>query len=204
VTYRQKQTVQSAHPVPIDSQVAATLRYIRATMEAASSIAVPGSAGSAMGIVGLLAAGLASTAALRAHWLLIWLLAAVVAAGLGVALMARPASLRGLTLSGTPIRKLALCLVPSMFAGLVMTAVHWSSGNLHAIPGTWLLLYGCALVAASVPTTGAIAVMGGLFIALGLLALLLPDALQTLLLGTGFGGLHLLFGFLIGRAGHGR
>ena len=54
------------------------------------------------------------------------------------------------------------------------------------------------------PTTGAIAVMGGLFIALGLLALVLPDALQTLMLGLGFGGLHLLFGFLIGRAGHGR
>ena len=204
MTYRQKQTVQSAHPVPIDSQVAATLRYIRATMEAASSIAVPGSAGSAMGIVGLLAAGLSSSAALRAHWLLIWLLAAALAAGLGLALMARPASLRGLTLSGTPIRKLALCLAPSIFAGLVMTAVHRSSGNLHAIPGTWLLLYGCALVGASVPTTGAIAVMGGLFIALGLLALVLPDALQTLMLGLGFGGLHLLFGFLIGRAGHGR
>jgi hypothetical protein len=43
-----------------------------------------------------------------------------------------------------------------------------------------------------------------LFIALGLLALLLPDGLQTLMLGTGFGGLHLLFGFLIGRSGHGR
>jgi hypothetical protein len=203
VTYPQKHTVQSAQPVRIDTQVAATLRYIRGTMEAASSLAVPGSAGSAMGIVGLLAAALSSTAALRAHWLAIWLLAAAVA-GLGVALMARPSSLRGLTLSGTPVRKFALCLVPSMFAGLVMTAVHWTSGNLHAIPGTWLLLYGCALIAASVPTTGAIAVMGGLFIALGLLALLLPDGLQTLMLGTGFGGLHLLFGFLIGRSGHGR
>ncbi len=191
MTYPQKQTVQSAQPVRIDTQVAATLRYIRGTMEAASSLAVPGSAGSAMGIVGLLAAALSSTAALRAHWLAIWLLAAAVAAGLGIALMARPSSLRGLTLSGTPL-------------GLVMTAVHWTAGNLHAIPGTWLLLYGCALVAASVPTTGAIAVMGGLFIALGLLALLLPDGLQTLMLGTGFGGLHLLFGFLIGRSGHGR
>jgi len=204
VPYPQKQAVQPAHPVRIDSQVAATLRYIRGTMEAASSIAVPGSAGCAMGVVGVLAAVLSSTAGLRAHWLGIWLLAAAVAAGLGVALMARPASLRGLTLSATPIRKFALCLIPSMFAGAVMTAVHWTSGNLHAIPGTWLLLYGCGLIAASVPTTGAIAVMGGLFIALGLLALVLPDGLHTLVLGLGFGGLHLLFGFLIGRSGHGR
>jgi len=204
VTNPEKQTVQSANTVRIDSQAAATLRYIRASMEAASSIAVPGSAGSAMGLVGLLAAVLASTPGLREHWLGIWLLAAAVAASLGTALVARPSSLRGLTLSGTPIRKLALCLIPSMFAGAVMTAVHWTSGNLHAIPGTWLLLYGCALIAASVPTTRTIAVMGGLFAALGLLALLLPDSLQTLMLAMGFGGLHLLFGFLIGRAGDGR
>ena len=46
--------------------------------------------------------------------------------------------------------------------------------------------------------------MGGLFVALGLLALVLPDGLHTLMLGLGFGGLHLLFGFLIGRADHGR
>jgi hypothetical protein len=55
-----------------------------------------------------------------------------------------------------------------------------------------------------VPTTRTIAVMGGLFVALGLLALLLPENLQTLMLGMGFGGLHLLFGFLIGRAGDDR
>jgi hypothetical protein len=188
-----------ANIVRIDSQAAATLRYIRASMEAASSIAVPGSAGSAMGLVGLLAAVLSSTPGLREHWLGIWLLAAAVAASLGTVLVARPSSLRGLTLSGTPIGKLALCLIPALFAGAVMTAVHWTSGNLHAIPGTWLLLYGCALIAASVPTTRTIAVMGGLFVALGLCALLLPDGLQTLMLGLGFGGLHLLFGFLIGR-----
>ena len=204
MTKPEKQTVQSANTVRIDSHAAATLRYIRASMEAASSIAVPGSAGSAMGLVGLLAAVLSSTSGLREHWLGIWLLAAAVAASLGTALVARPSSLRGLTLSGTPIRKLALCLIPSMFAGAVMTAVHWTSGNLHAIPGTWLLLYGCALIAASVPTTRTIGVMGGLFAALGLLALLLPDNLQTLMLGMGFGGLHLLFGFLIGRAGDDR
>jgi hypothetical protein len=204
VSNPEKQTVQSANTVRIDSQAAATLRYIRASMEAASSIALPGSAGSAMCVVGLLAAVLSSTPGLREHWLGIWLLAAAVAASLGTALVARPSSLRGLTLSATPIRKLALCLIPSIFAGAVMTAVHWSSGNLHAIPGTWLLLYGCALIAASVPTTRTIAVMGGSFAALGLLALLLPDGLQTLMLGVGFGGLHLLFGFLIGRAGDDR
>jgi hypothetical protein len=87
-----------------------------------------------------------------------------------------------------------------------MTAVHWSDGNLHAIPGTWLLLYGCALVAASAPTTRTftIGLLGGVFATLGLLALALPDSLQMLLLGAGFGGLHMVFGLLIGRTDRGR
>jgi hypothetical protein len=102
------------------------------------------------------------------------------------------------------LRKFALCLSPSLGAGLVMTAVHWFGGNLHAIPGTWLLLYGCALLTASTATTRIIAVLGGLFIAFGLITLLLPDDLHVFMLGAGFGGLHIIFGFLIGRMGHGR
>jgi hypothetical protein len=67
-----------------------------------------------------------------------------------------------------------------------------------------LLLYGCALISASVASTQTIAVMGGAFVALGLLALVLPDSLQILMLGVGFGGLHVLFGLLIGRTGRDR
>jgi hypothetical protein len=67
-----------------------------------------------------------------------------------------------------------------------------------------LLLYGCALVAASVSTTRTIGVMGGSFICLSLPAFVLPENLQILVLGVGFGGLHILFGNLIGRVGHGR
>jgi hypothetical protein len=74
----------------------------------------------------------------------------------------------------------------------------------HAIPGTWLLLYGCALISASVAASRMLAYMGLAFVALALLALVLPDSLQILILGVGFGGLHMLFGFLIGRTGHDR
>lgn len=191
--------MRSANTVQIESHAAATLRYIRASMDGAASVAVPGSAGIAMGSVGLLATALAYIPSLREHWLGIWLVAAVVAAGVGLPLITQPASLRGLTLSGTPVRKFALCLLPSLFGGVVMTGVHWSSGNLHAIPGTWLLLYGCALISASVATTRTIAVMGASFVVLGVLALLLGSEAQVLMLGAGFGGLHILFGLLIGR-----
>jgi hypothetical protein len=194
--------MRSANTVQIDSHAAATLRYIRASMDGAAAVAVPGSAGIAMGSVGLLAMALSCVPSLREHWLGIWLVAALVAAGVGLPLITQPSSLRGLTLSGTPVRKFALCLLPCLFGGVVMTGVHWSSGNLHAIPGTWLLLYGCALISASVATTRTIAIMGASFVILGVLALLLGSELQVFMLGAGFGGLHILFGLLIGRNTH--
>jgi hypothetical protein len=190
--------------VRLDSHAAATLRYIRSSMEGAVLLAVPGSAGIVLGSIGLLATALCLAPGLRNYWLGIWLGAALIGAVVGGVMIVRESSLRDLRLAGTPLLKFALCLSPSLGAGLVMTAVHWFGGNLHAIPGTWLLLYGCALVAASAATIRIIMTLGALFILLGLLALLLADDLQILMLGAGFGGLHIVFGFLIRRMSHGR
>ena len=66
--------MRQPHTVALDSHAAATLRYIRASMEAAGTVAVSGSAGVTMGAVGLLAAALASSPALRPHWLIVWLI----------------------------------------------------------------------------------------------------------------------------------
>jgi hypothetical protein len=193
-----------AKTVALDSHAAATLRYIRASMEAAGTLAVPGSAGVAMGMIGLFAAALASTPQLRPHWLAVWLTAAMTASGVGGVIMARQSSRQGSTLLGAPARKLVLCLAPGLFAGAVMTVVEYRSNDLHAIPGTWLLMYGCALISTSATTTRIVGVLGALFALLALLAFTLPDNLQTLILATGFGALHIIFGLLIGRDGHGR
>jgi hypothetical protein len=193
----------ATNTVHIDSHAAATLRYIRASMEAAASLAVPGSAGHAMGAVGIVASVLASSASLAPHWLAIWLTAAAIAASVGTVLVFRPASLRALAATSSPARKFALCLFPAPFGGAVMTAVLWANGLLAAIPGTWLLFYGCGLIAASVATNAKIAVMGTLFVALGLIAFAAPPPTHSLLLGLGFGGLHVLFGFVLGRSSHG-
>lgn len=192
----------TANMVQIDSRALATLRYIRKSMDAASSLAVPGSSGIAMGCIGLAATALSLVPRMQEHWVSIWLLAAVVAAGLGGALLARPSPLRGLTPMGLHFRKFALCMFPSLFAGAVLTAVLWYSGPQQALPGMWLLLYGCGLMAVSIVAAAMIAAMGGLFIALGVLAFLVPSPYQVFLLGLGFGGLHILFGTLIGRTPH--
>jgi hypothetical protein len=196
--------VPPAKTVALDSHAAATLRYIRASMDAAGTLAVPGSAGVAMGTIGLFAAAFASTPPLRAHWLAVWLTAGVTASGVGGVIMARQSSRQGSTLLGAPARKLVLCLAPGLFAGAVMTVVEYRLGVLHAIPGTWLLTYGCALISTSASTTRIVGVLGALFVLLALLAFTLPDALQTLVLAVGFGALHIIFGLLIGRDSHGR
>src|ERR1700683_2300146 len=169
--------VPRSNTVTIDAHAAATLRYIRASMERAGSLAVPGFAGVVMGLIGLGAACLAAMTTLRTHARLVWLAAAPLAALCGAIVMARQFALQG-SVWGATVRKLLLCLLPSLFAGGIITAVHWQAGNLHAIPGTWLLLYGCALISASAPTARIVAVLGALFVLLGLAALLLPDRLQ--------------------------
>jgi hypothetical protein len=197
-------SMQSHRPVPIESRALGTLSYIRASMDAASSLAVPGMAGIVMGCIGSAATVLASLPPLSRHWLALWLVAACAAAVLGGALMARQATQRGSTLRFGPFRKFLLCLGPSLLAGAVLTFVLWRAGEEHSIPGTWLLLYGCAVISASTVTNARsmrlIAMMGAMFMALGGLAFALPSGAHNLLLGAGFGAVHLVSGILIGRA----
>jgi hypothetical protein len=192
----------TSSPVLIDSHAIATLRYIRASMDAAATVAVPGSAGLAVGSIGVLATALALSPALHTWWLLVWLVAAPVAATAGGLLLSRQFALRGFTWLGAPVRKVALCLLPGLFAGGVLTVVEWKAQQLHAIPGTWLLLYGCALVCTSAMTSKLVGVLGGLFGALALVAFWVPDSMEIVVLGLGFGGLHLGFGVLTRRRDH--
>jgi hypothetical protein len=189
--------------VNLDMHAIATLRYIRASMDGAGSVAIPGSAGFAMGGIGLAAAGLSLMPDFEQYWLPIWLVAAPLAAIVGALLLANSGSLATFVATGTPGRKLALGLLPSLFAGAVMTAVLWTADRTMAIPGTWLLLYGCGLISASVSTTAIVARMGLCFTGLGVVALLGPAMLQIPLLALGFGGLHIIFGILIARGAHG-
>jgi hypothetical protein len=200
-----KPAIPSANTVAIDEHAHATLRYIRASIDGAASLAVSGSAGIVIGLVGLCAALLSATVSARMHWLGIWLLSAPIAIVLGGTVMARQWYVQGRTLFGAPVRKFVLCLAPSVIAGALLTAVDLTDGHVHAIAGTWLLLYGSAVLAASAVTIRPLCWLGALFLFLGTIALLAPVSAQNLLLGAGFGGLHLLFGvYLMGRGSHGR
>jgi hypothetical protein len=184
--------------VALDTHALGTLQYIRASIDAAGLLAVPGSAGIAMGAVGVLTALLVSLKPLAAHWLQIWLIAGLVAIAFGTALMVHQVVTRGTALYRGPLRKFLMCLCPPLLVGGVLTWQLWLHGQIALIPGVWLLMYGCAVMAASTLTRRALAVMGALLAVLGVIALQLPSSYQNAVLGVGFGGLHLLFGILIG------
>jgi hypothetical protein len=200
--------IQSEAPAAIESRALGTLDYIRASIESSSSMDVPGMAGIVMGIIGILAAIAASLPRWAPHWLAIWVFAAAAALLLGGALVARQIVERGHTRYLGPARKFLLCLFPALLAGAVLTSVLWTAGITRAIPGMWLLLYGCAVLSASTVTSAGIArlicIMGALFVGLGSLAFVLPSAAHTAILGLGFGVLHIIFGVLIGRSSHGK
>ena len=193
--------------IGIESRALGTLAYIRTSIESSSSMDVPGMAGIVMGIIGLLAAIAVSLPRWGAHWLGIWLAAAATAFILGGALVARQIVQRGHSRYLGPVRKFLLCLCPALLAGAVLTVVFGTTGMTNVIPGMWLLLYGCAVLSASTVTTAGIArlicTMGALFVALGMITFALPATAHTAMLGLGFGVMHIIFGFMIGRLTHG-
>ena len=199
--------MQSNRPVPIESRALGTLSYIRASIDAASSLAVPGLAGIVMGIIGTAAAVLTYFPPLHSYWLETWFSAAGLGFVLGGALLARQATQRGGTLLSGPFRKLLLCLLPALFAGAALTAMLLLTFRIELVSGTWLMLYGSAVISASTVTNARslpiVASMGALFMALGVAAFILPTSTHTILLGVGFGGLHLISGIVIGRINHG-
>ena len=192
----------NSNTVAIDSHALGTLNYIRASIEAAGAFAVPGIAGIAMGVVGVIATLVASLPALANFWLEIWLIAAMLACAIGVLLIARQPA-RGFVLYRGPARKFVLSLCPALLAGAVLSGVFWQEGLTSLVPGMWLLLYGCAVLSASMMTSAAmmrlIMLMGALFVVYGVVAFQLPPRWHNYTLGMGFGVLHLLFGILIGR-----
>ena len=193
-------------PVAIESRALGTLAYIRASIESAGSMDVPGMAGIVMGVIGLLASVVVSTPRAAPHWLGIWLSAAAVALLFGGGLVAHQVARSGQARFLGPARRFLLCLCPALLAGAVLTLVLWGAA-VDAIPGMWLLLYGCAVLSASTVTNAAITrlvcTMGALYVALGCIAFALPAAAHTAMLGLGFGALHIVFGVLIGRSTRG-
>jgi hypothetical protein len=161
---------------------------------------IPGSAGIAVGAVGLAAATLASSEAFRAQWLVIWLVAAAIGGCVGALCLAEGTGCSREYRLAAGMCRVYGRLLPSLFAGAVLTAVLWRAGLTRAVPGVWLLLYGCALMHVSAVASRGMAVLGALFGALALVAFGAPQSQQLAILGLGFGELHILHGVVTLRS----
>jgi hypothetical protein len=175
------------------------LSFIRSTMERATAFtAVPGWGGVAMGLTALLATILAHGRPL-AEWLTVWLLASVIALGIGGWSMAVKARRGGTSVFSYSGRRFVLSYVPPLAVGALLTLVLVRADLYHILPGTWLLLYGTGVVTGGAFSVRVVPLMGLCFMVLGAIALLAPPAWGEWLMMAGFGVLHVIFGLIIAR-----
>ena len=187
-------------PPALHTRAMDNLRFIRETMERASSFtAVPGWGGVVMGVSALCAAYVASQQATARAWVLTWMVEGLLAFVIGGWAMDRKARAAELPLLSGPGRKFALGLAPPIFAGALLTIVLYRTSGASLIPGMWLLLYGTGVVTGGMFSVGIVPIMGLCFMTLGALAILCPAAWGNVFMAFGFGGLHIIFGIIIAR-----
>jgi hypothetical protein len=180
--------------------VAEDLRFIRDTMErSAAFTAVSGWGYLIIGLTALATAWLAARQLSYFAWLEIWLAEGLLAGAIGLLSCTWKANRRGLPLFSGPARKVALGLAPPIVAGAFLTFLLYRAGFTSALPATWLLLYGAGIMTGGAFSVAILPVMGLCFMLLGGFAVLAPVTWGNLFLATGFGGLHMIFGWLIAR-----
>jgi hypothetical protein len=176
------------------------LRFIRDTMErSAAFTAVSGWGQVLLGFTALAAAWLAAQQSSPFGWLRVWLSEGLLAVAIGLLACTWKANRRGLPLFSGPARKVALSLAPPLVAGAFLAFLLFRAGLQSALPATWLLLYGAGIMTGGAFSVQIVPVMGLCFMLLGGLTVLGPAAWGNWFLAAGFGGLHILFGFLIAR-----
>ncbi|HEU4631501.1 MAG TPA: hypothetical protein VFS08_17235 [Gemmatimonadaceae bacterium] len=188
-------------PPALHARAMDNLRFIRETMERAGSFtAVSGWAMCATGGLALVAALVAEFDANSPRWLAAWMGALVGSVAISVWATVRKARRAGMPLLSGPGRKFVLAFSPPMLVGALLTVVLVRSGQAALLPGTWLLLYGTAVLAAGAFSVRVVPAMGGCFFLLGAAALFAPPQVAHVLMLLGFAGLHVGFGIAIARS----
>jgi hypothetical protein len=187
-----------SEPVRIGDHALENIRYIREAMERAGSFtSIPGWGGVWIGIMALNTALFARKAEGQ-DWLVYWLMLVPLAAAIGFGLMWVKGRRAGVDFTAPAARRFFASYFAPIVAAAILTYVFWRGGFYGAMPAMWLLLYGTSFVSAGAYSINLIRVMGVLFMLLGAAAAMVPAA-GNILMGAGFGGLHLIFGIVIAR-----
>jgi hypothetical protein len=176
------------------------LRFIRETMERAGSFtALPGWGVIAMGITAIGAAAIASQQPSSRDWLMTWIVEAAIAISIAGWTMVSKAREAGTSLLSGPGRRFVYSFAPPLLAGALVTLLLVRLGAIGEIAGVWLLLYGTGVVTGGAFSVRIVPLMGLCFMVLGTVALFCPTPWGNAFLGSGFGGIHILFGMVIAR-----
>lgn len=188
-------------PPALHERAMDNLRFIRETMERASSFtAVPGWGQVAIGVTAIAATYAGSIQTKPRLWLMTWIVEALLSVLIAGGAMRRKAAAAETPLMSGPFRKVAFSFTPPMVVGVLLTIILFRAGLTSAIPGMWLLLYGVAVVTGGAFSVSIVPVMGVCFLVLGSAALFSPPSFGNFYLAAGFGGLHIVFGGLIARS----
>jgi len=176
------------------------LKFIRETMERASSFtAVSGYGEVVIALTAFVAALVASRQGSPEEWMAVWFVEAALSLVIAAAAMMRKARRAGVPLLTAAGRKFLLSFAPAIVVGALLTAALYRGGLIGAMPGTWLAMYGTAVVAGGAFSVRSVIVMGLCFLLLGSVALFAPFEWADAFMAAGFGGLHLVFGIDIAR-----
>ena len=186
--------------VPIRDHAVDNLRYIREAMERAGSFtSIPGWGGFSIGLTAIVTAVVAQPlVAEPKQWLAAWLIDAVVAAVIGAITIVLKGKRAGTSFTSVPTRRFFVSYSAPLITGAIVTLALVRAGAFAPLPAVWLLLYGTAFVSSGAFSIRVIPLMGVCYMLLGLAAAVMPDA-GNVLMGAGFGGLHLIFGLVIAR-----
>ena len=186
-------------PPALHERAMDNLRYIRETMERASSFTgISGWGEAAIGVIALAAAFIAHGKPAKT-WISIWAVDAFISLLIAGWSMDRKARKSGMPLLSGPGRKVAFSLFPPILAGALLTVIFYQVGLTNYIPGVWLLLYGTGVVTGGMFSVRVVPIMGVCFMVLGGAALFGPAALTDWWMALGFGVLHIVFGVIIAR-----
>jgi len=176
------------------------LRYIRETMERAVSVtSFPGWGLVIVGVTALVAAVLAFRATSPEQWLSVWTVEALLSMAIGAAAMASKANAAKMPMFNEPGRRFVLSFSLPIVVGAVLTGVLFRAGIVDVLPGIWLLLYGTAVATGGAFSVKIVPRMGYAFMLIGVIALFFPPGWGNAFMAGAFGGVHMIFGWVIAR-----
>jgi hypothetical protein len=178
-----------------------SIRTIRDAMERASAFtSIPGWGGFAIGVTAvgtaIFASYFVSTPRL---WLTMWIAEAAVAVVIAAITMFLKARRANVSLMAAPARRFFISYSAPLIAAALITITLARAQMFSVLPAVWLLLYGASFISSGSFSIPVVPVMGIAFMVLGLAACFVPLLIGNILMGAGFGGLHVVFGLAIAR-----